>query len=843
MRTLGRIALILLIVVPSLWAMQRVWNAATRSDLAAVLSGRIASAFPSSAYRAVDARWLEFALSGQGRALRVRTNGVVEADAQYPPETQWWYAFEYQLLDGRDEAVRQGVYHHRTRLTRFRDPDSARLTTRNFLLDPALEPTDGRSMVLYFGQEILPERVRIRPIEKASTLQSVLFRVYEKVPNPEHQLGYLWQRLGDSKKMRLARGSVYGLDLLRDQEKQNLLRYEWSAVGPSGVEEQQYATTKLYIAREHEGETLEDDRIPSGLYCGGEIKGMVPIPEGDWDVTLSVVNLGEADAMDPEMTVHWYGRGVTERWRARLPAASGEYPLGTRFNGGQLEIAATEPLVIRVWGSNGDERLELTPQPLRLRAYLIDASASLEVAIDHVADRATPFRVDMRARLQPTEDAAERMLDYEFLDAENNRIRSGRLPAHLPMSNYDHLAGTEPQITISDPVQYYFNLPPQVATVRFTSQRELMLIAYTRPPNLVRKVRVPEDYTDYRIAEEDLDRQPAWFLLRPRAEQRLRREFRSVILTIQPRPPETDPRLLAGDYDWTLYQPKGNWRARHLLVSRREDLPVRRQSLAAVFHELSAGQANPIAFRGLPGQRHINPTLLYLRDRSSPLDVKVMLGDRLHTATQIAGRQGDLQLPGVMPGRERLAVAAAEPVRWFINQVRADKPAYVRRLAMQVSENGLEFDYQKASTEAEVLSGELYTPVRTRIGVRVTIASDAPQGHGPWREWTFRQRLFDLRPDSGERIPVLDSSMQPLAGRQRFFLPLGSDLPPGRYRIGFTLEGISETYLTLYRLIPGQAELRTFYREPAYVQTRERPRPGPALSAAFSGPPHKGAVR
>jgi len=84
-----------------------------------------------------------------------------------------------------------------------------------------------------------------------------------------------------NKKLRLARGSVYGADLLREQEKINLLRYEWKPVGPSGVEGDQYGTTKLYIARDFEGESVDTGQLPFGLVCGAEVRGMIPLPAGD----------------------------------------------------------------------------------------------------------------------------------------------------------------------------------------------------------------------------------------------------------------------------------------------------------------------------------------------------------------------------------------------------------------------------------------------------------------------------------------------------------------------------------------------------------------------------------
>ncbi len=818
MRTLGRIILILLIVLPLAMLANQVWNSLRWNELAAVLGMRLETAVPSTSYLPVDDNWLEFTLSGTGHALRIRTNGVVDAHADQPFDMEWWYAFEYRLLGADGQLLRQGEYHHRTRLTRFRNPDTGRLESKNIVLDPDVSPTDGRSMVVYFGTGQLPTRVQIRPTFKDPGLLSLMFRIYEQIPNPKHQVGYLWQRLAQGKKTRLAQGSVYGLDLLLEQEKQNLLRYDWKAIGPVGIEHEQYELTKLYIAQEFSGVTVEENQIPYGLYCDRIVRGMIPLPEGDWAITLEVLNIDEQDPAAQEMIIRWYGENITERWQARVPSGSGTSQLGKTFNSGQLEIVAPAPLVIRAWGTSGDTRLELTPKPLHIRSYLVNSSGTLDIDIDHVAGQPTPFRVDIRARLESGKDSVSRTLAYEFLDDDGKVVRSGRLAAQLPISNYDRLAIIEPGFTVSEPVRYYFNLPENIAGLRFSSQHELLIATYTRPATMSRIVRVPEDYQAF---GDDQKKQPAWFLLRPVAEEKLRREFRSTLIVVQRRPPEADSRLLDGDYDWQLYQPVGNWRARYLLIPRTENLPVRDQSLAAIYRELNGNQPQQVSFRSRPGHREINPDLLYLRGQATPLEVQLLLDNKPYSSIQIAGRQGELQLPPVAAGAKEVTIVAAEPVRWFINHTEPQTPAFLRRLAMQLTDGRLEFEYEKTSHDAEVLLGKLYIGPEMRSQLHVNITGKIRRNQGPWQEWTFLNRLFDLRQENQTLIPVLGSGMEPLRGAQRFFLPLGADLPPGKYRINFVLDGAPEAYLTLYRLTPGQSEFRTLFREPAYAPATE----------------------
>jgi len=54
---------------------------------------------------------------------------------------------------------------------------------------------------------------------------------------------------------------------------------------------------------------------------------------------------------------------------------------------------------------------------------------------------------------------------------------------------------------------------------------------------------------------------------------------------------------------------------------------------------------------------------------------------------------------------------------------------------------------------------------------------------------------------------------KPLDGGQLIAIPLGGDLPGGRYRIRFQLEKDAEVYLSLARLTPGSFEQRNLVSE------------------------------
>ena len=74
-----------------------------------------------------------------------------------------------------------------------------------------------------------------------------------------------------------------------------------------------------------------------------------------------------------------------------------------------------------------------------------------------------------------------------------------------------------------------------------------------------------------------------------------------------------------------------------------------------------------------------------------------------------------------------------------------------------------------------------------------------------------------MRPQDEIQVSVLNTRTATVDGGQRFFLPLGSDLPAGSYRIRIRPLHDVQGYLVLYRLSPGQQMVRAFLREHAYV--------------------------
>ena len=100
-----------------------------------------------------------------------------------------------------------------------------------------------------------------------------------------------------------------------------------------------------------------------------------------------------------------------------------------------------------------------------------------------------------------------------------------------------------------------------------------------------------------------------------------------------------------------------------------------------------------------------------------------------------------------------------------------------------------------------------------RVQLRVRIEGAADAGVGPFPTWTFRDRVFDVRPGDGAGLPVLGTQAERVDPGQTFLFPVGADLPPGKYRVRIEPVGTVEGYLLFDRSLPGAYDRREFFHE------------------------------
>ncbi|MCU7923186.1 MAG: hypothetical protein KZQ88_10890 [Candidatus Thiodiazotropha sp. (ex Dulcina madagascariensis)] len=811
MRLLGRLLLVALLMGLVYFFGWMTWKSEGYLEYAEQLSGNLSQTRPSIAYRLDGARWTEFPLTGHARMLRIVTNASINRPVPEAPEEGWLYALDFRLLDEAGRELESGEFFHRTRIRFYRSPSDGEIMNQNAFLKAERIPTDSRVHLMPLVESAARLLLRVQRMDPL--LQAVMVRGYEPEQYSEHRLDAAWNRLTFSQRERIARGSVFGPELLVPQERRNLMRNRWNPLGPSGVQERDFQVRKLFVRQGDLGEPMDEEILPAGLYMDGWHRAIVHLPEGRSRVRLHFTPVRREQPPQQEpISVHWYGHSVDQRLQTTFHRTPDEASYSQVYDGGLLEIICDAPQVLRVYRESETAWEEITPASSYLRIYTLDKDRPVRYSLAHSALNATPFRLDLRAPIGAPGASGKDgyQARYLLLDADGKVLKQGELAFQPVPSLYDRLAGEDPGGRISEPVNFHFRLPRNVAAIEIRSQTPVWANAYTRPMELVRRVRVPEDY--YRDPRET-DFQPAWFVLAPDAEQQLVNGLRAAVLVVQRRPPSDDPDVIAGRYDWEEFRPQGRWRGRYLLIPRTSQLAIRDEALATLYHPLPSGVAVKLNLRPPFGQAVLRPTLIYLRTGRQQEKLSLFVDGEPFYQTSLAGSQGQIRLPSLEAGAHSLRLQSAPGTDWFINYADGGEQPRLRRFANKLEAGGMVFLYHKQTPLEEVLTGQFFsTGSAPRAGMRVKVEA-LERSLGPYREWSFTDRYYDLRISGEGKVPVLGTKSQQADSGVRFFLPLGEDLEPGRYRIRIQPEQGVEGYLSFYRLRPGESAKSHFFVE------------------------------
>lgn len=813
---------------------------------------KVPDAVVSEVYRLSPDHWLDFDLPPGQPAVRLLTTAELpearraELPAVLPDATLWHYVIRYQLGDAAGAVLADREYHFHTRFSEYVDADLGVTVTPAFYLGEATIPADSRLAILPLtGFPAAPRRLRLSLRAAPEPLSGVAVRVLTPDPAGDGELRYSWERALPDKQRRLAAGNVYPADLLTAAERRNLFRHRWAPCAPVSKAGRPIDQRELYVLGEVTGEPVRDRPPPAGTLAGPGRVAVLPIPEDAGETgtasrirfTFTPLRSGDGPRTPSPIVLRWYGVGVTERATIPVAWAGVETAVERSLDGGQVEVAAPEPVAVRAFRvgvASGDRRRpagsdEITPLPTRAWSYLLCGDGPVEFDVLHAAGEATPLRVELR-RMAAAPDRLRTgavtgpaalppaVARYEFLDAAGAVVRHGDLATGRPWSPYDlaHLARQD--FGVSEPDVYYFAVPAGAVRLRFPPGEDLVLVAVANRPGLLTNVtRVPEDYHRYNRADA---RQRNWFPVRSPAHDRLELYNRVPFLVVQSRPPEDDPDVAAGRYDWFQFLPGGDWRGRQLLVPRDAAAPFRDEALPVTYREVPTGRDVALTFRAEPGRRETRPTLAFLRGEDGPFTVAVSMAGRPLHAARLDGSRGEVVLPPVPVGEATLRVETSRPARVFVNGVAPGKePALVKRLAVDLTGTPLAFDYEKTDRARsvgadEVLSFTLHRPAGTTTRAEVRVRLEAAEvGFGPFPTFTFRDRVFDVRPASGEAVPVLHTRDGWADAGQTFLFPVGADVPPGRYRVRVEPGAGVTGFLLMARSLPGGYDRREFFHE------------------------------
>jgi hypothetical protein len=800
----------------------------------------------STAYPLSGTRWLEFDLPSQAVGLRLLTNAAV-SDRQLPPLSEqrprrgWQYAVDYQLIDDRGQIVEQQSYHFRTRMSHGQEADTDFVEGPTWFQDSTLAPASTRTVQVPLQQTNRNvRRFRVRCGAHDPQVQEVVARLYFKYERPDYDRTYAWSRLPVDARRRLSRASVYPPELLTPWEKRNLLRWNWTALPPPGQNGVEYEHRLIYQREKPEAIDQEFLAPADGVVCRPNSAVTIPTPLGAGVVRMEFFHdfeLTDAGTTEDSMRVHHKSLGVVAHYRHRVDDLREPVTLDT--DGDLLEITSNKYLICAAtWRPRSahltDAPITLNSSAQSIRALLIDPTYPIEYEITHVNQLDTPFRVTFRTvaprlpgsrGVAPPQRIAPGRVTIEFMNRLGHVLRRDEIQTLPEVARYDRAAVGAAAMFVSEPSTWYVAVPLPVTKVRLRTDRTgTAVIAFTRPIDVPRIFRVPEEQSLFE-RQEEIGR--SWFLLRPTDYRQRVAENRCAEIEIQDRPQPANEELISGQYEWEDHRPREFARGRFVLTLRDPPFVLRDDAIASAYYRIPVNRTLPLRWSTAGNIATLEPRLIYLLTQSDERPLRVFLNDKLHFQFVPRARQGEVSLPKVPysaePQTVRIETSAGTEV--FLRNVQIeDAPCYVKRFVHQQSEHALTFDVVKHTQAAEQWMlrtffaggerGDATAPSTVgdgaeRFAVHVRLLGAEQRGDGLLSGWSLDQRVYAIAPQQDQAAIMLDG-IGSLYDQGVCPVLLGEDLPRGRYQL--EVRPVKPTsrpsFVSLYRIRPNDPSQR-----------------------------------
>jgi hypothetical protein len=766
-------------------------------------------ALPSQVFFLSTNRWLEFDIPNDTPLIRLISNASISAAQQAAPGTQWPYAIEYQLQENPDRTVASGVYHFKGEQLVFLDRQSGNPVEVNFYLERRFSPLGGRRCILNLKDPAMTHArvLRLRLHSSHTNLLEVAVRVYFQNQIPERKTRYLWNRLNEDQKRDLTRGNVYSFEGLTDREKRGLLRYRWSVAAPEGIPGRNFERRTLFIRDDSETLQMLKDWEPSGIAVDSEHRGVLAItntPGGHHIQMLDHAVTSAAQVVSSELL--WHGEHQRRETNHLTWSDKAQVVLPENRDG-FLEISSSQRAYVRAFQVESGKTNEVTPDAVHLPTFTASPTNAVEYAVEHAGNDSTLFRIDLR-RLTCSPDSPAVAVHYELLAEEGGIVQASDVALTNTFSAYDWLVSTRGLTNITVPQSLCFVLPPTIRALRISSPRETVLVnAYSRPSQLVKRILVPEDYSPARRLDPE---QPSWFRLRPPDHLQRSKAGQCAIVRVQARPPEYEPLVQAGQYEWESFLPGSDSRGQMILLPPAEGKPPRPESLAFSYSPIAVGREQRVRFQGEDWERQVAPSLMLICSNESPGSVKVKVDGHTLFDNALEAPVTQVRLGNLSVGEHELMVSASGPVSAYLNCLEsATNAAYLQRFCVMASSNALQFPYLKRDANEEVLVLRVFSPVQTNpqpFDVHLKLKPSTPRGMGPFAELTLLERKVRVTPNAAGRTRLVAANGAPLDDGQSVFLPVGPDLPVGRHELEVAVVAASPRWLSLSRTTPGLAE-------------------------------------
>lgn len=768
----------------------------------------------------LNEHWTSFQIPADSDSVRLLSNAILESSSavrQQPtltnPRQGFRYAIEYEFLDENSNSIRRDTYHFRSKFREKLDRVTGEVIHPLRLADSDNLVAQTRVMQVSLNAELADARVlRVRTYQSNNEVGGILARTLCRSIRKDHGRFGEWDRISEPRKELLAKHSVYDHSMLDQRSRENLLKWQWLKATPLGEFEHHY----LYLIGDSDDPAIEDKPFPPGSVVFPGWKVVVPTKNCYVDIRVEATPLEEGSSISGQLQYTFIDPQTRQPIHGICPLDSNSHSNSKSVTIenviGLVEFQTESPVALRFWSrdvNSDDEWTQIELEPKQSITFVAD-ERPVSFSVSHYRDEVTPVKATFRFvddRLFATSNHETSLrrtknVNWRYVDEKGKTLDEGRLELSLSVSAHERIWKDRNTFSLTNPESRWFPVPSRAKTVQFWNDESPFLVnAYTRPNGLSSHTRVPEDYD---VAQKSESPYRRWFVIKPENYNKYISENRMLSIRVQPRLPEIAECDERTGLTWTQYVPEGDWIAARLLVPAIDPLEsssnLKLPDSEWLWHEFETGRST--SYSVVDRTSHYKNILLAFASAGKPSSIKLWCNEQLVVDREFVSTRGEFEVKLPDP-TGKIRIESEEGVRVFASGIAVDsKNAFFRRTAMRIGSRPTSFDYEKKSWEDEHLTLTFYRDVKERnradVSAKIVPLTATQDSHEPRTMWTIRNRRYDLSP-----MPFTNSVLMDRPGSidsgSRCFIKLGSDMPPGKYRIEVEREDSDHGYLLLHQ--------------------------------------------
>ncbi len=795
-------------------------------------------------------KYLRFPLLTQTDLIRIATNAEFseKMDLRESSNAEG-YVIEVQAYDIGGNLKETKILNFVSKTEFYFSEDWGMYLPSYFLTSEAI-PSQTRINTLNYRDIGKIAELRVKRLDSNNRLNNIFVRVYQPTGVGDPQLDFYWRNLLPGEKERLAKANLYPVQMLKEDEKENLVKNLWSYVGAAGIPNEDYDAIKLYSVTNPHGIPYDLNLLHSGNYIDDNHDLAIPIDEDSTNLNLEVISadiiypkymkiwLGDesnnirallnsiktneqinqdkqkkfqfTEGQNIELT--WRGRGLNQTINLKQSVPNRLLKKDYTFNSGLLVLSSNAPAYVNITKKTPSGPEPFNPDPASINLLRLDPEVPLDFGVFHSENSDVSFRIDLRRVSKVIfDDKMSISITYQLLGKDDKIIKTGELKASQGPTKLDFIV-KRGNMYISDKDRYYLTFTPEVSKIRILGPKDIYVSVFNRLDDWQRHYFIPQDYKTAESKLESIRR--TWFYKLPNDYEQIRLAQRTLPIKSQPRIIPENEDVKNSVYDWYSLLPEGNnWSATSILTKRIK-APARSSAEGAEYSTVPVNQEFDLEIIGYRGEENVAPSLMYSGAENSK--ITIFLNNNQYYQTILQSENGNLHLPNVRVGAYKAIIKADRPLKASINYCKnSEDNSFIKRNVVKINSKPLNFIFEKKSNLEQTITLRAYsTDLKTKkISVNI-IGQDQPKNEAV-TNYTIRNRDYQLSFNIDASVQnFIGNRKDALYGAEPMFIKMGEELLPGTYKINISSENEDgELYLALSSLTPGLVDDRSISTE------------------------------